>query len=79
MSELFDNQVNVQKQENFRVHASSRKPIKKYVIKMKETRKNNVCVKMLLMEGKQSCENDFDEPRINDSGHNDGTICLVSG
>ena len=34
------------------VHTSSRKPAKKYAMKMKALeRKNDACVKMLLMEG----------------------------
>ena len=42
MSELFDKEVNAQK-ESFKktsgVHASSPKPTKKYAMKMKETKK----------------------------------------
>ena len=54
MSQLFDKEVNVQKEslkKISRAHASSRKPTKKCEMKMKETRKNNARVKMLLMEG----------------------------
>ena len=54
MTELFDKQVNAQKEKNSRVHASSRKPMKKCAMKMKvELEKNDVHVKILilLMEG----------------------------
>ena len=54
MSQLFDKEVNVQKEslkKISRAHASSHKPTKKCEMKMKETRKNNARVKMLLMEG----------------------------
>ena len=40
MSELFDIQVNAQKEKNFRgVHASSRKPMRKCVMKIKQRNK----------------------------------------
>ena len=46
MSELFDKQVNAQKEKNSGVHASSRKPTKKCAMKMKESRrKNDGCLK----------------------------------
>ena len=54
MSELLDEQVNSQKKKAFRVHTSSCKPIKKCVMKMKQTNKeekNDAYVKLLLMEG----------------------------
>ena len=51
MSELFDKEVNAQKEKSSGVHASSRKPTKKCAIKMKQERKNDARVKMLLMEG----------------------------
>ena len=54
MSELFDNEVNAQK-ENLknasRVHASSRKPMIK-VCDENETRKKQRASKMFLMEGR---------------------------
>ena len=60
MSELFDKEVNAQK-ENLNktsgIHASSRKPTKKCVMKMKERNKvtkkekNDTHVKILLMKG----------------------------
>ena len=57
MSELFDKQVNAQKESLKNIsggHASSCKPMKKVCNKNernKQTRKNDVCVKILLMEG----------------------------
>ena len=39
MSELFDKQVNPQKGKTSGVHTSSRKPMKKCAMKMKETNK----------------------------------------
>ena len=56
MSELFDKEVNAQKESlknTSGVHASSRQPTKKCAMKMKETKKekNDEHVKMLLMEG----------------------------
>ena len=45
MNELFDKQVNAQKKKNFWGSASSQKPTKKYAIKMKQTRKNDMLVK----------------------------------
>ena len=45
MSELLDKQMNVQKEfeKTSRVHTSSRKPMKKCAMKMKE--KNDCCIK----------------------------------
>ena len=58
MSELLDKQVNAQKRKTSRVHISSRKPTKKVCDEneeiKKETRKNDVHVKMFLMEGSDS-------------------------
>ena len=60
MSELFDKEVNAQKESlknTSGVHASSRKPTKKCAMKMKETnkqrnkKKNDVHVKRFLVEG----------------------------
>ena len=52
-SELLDKQVNAQKEKTSRVHASSRNPTKKCVIKMKkkQTRKNHAHIKIIFMEG----------------------------
>ena len=53
MSELFDIQVNAQKEKNFWGSHKLPQARKKCVMKMKETKKkkNDACVKMLLMEG----------------------------
>ena len=58
MSELFDKEVNAQKEslkKTSGVHASSRMPMEKCAMKMKktnkETRKNDARIKMFLMEG----------------------------
>ena len=53
MSELLDKQVNAQKEKTSGVHVSLRKPTKKCVMKMKETKKkkNDVHVKIIFMEG----------------------------
>ena len=56
MSELFDKEVNAQKEslkKTSGVHASSRMPTKKCAMKMKETnkKKNDTHVKMFLVEG----------------------------
>ena len=54
MSELVDKQVNVQKESLKKLPGftqNSRKPTKKCVMKMKETKKkNNGCLKYFLME-----------------------------
>ena len=54
MSELFDKEVNAQKEKSSGVHASSRKPTKKVCDEnetKKQEKKNDARVKMLLMEG----------------------------
>ena len=54
MSELFDKEVNAQKEKSSRVHASSRKPTKKVCDEnetKKQEKKNDASVQMLLMEG----------------------------
>ena len=52
MSELFDKELNAQKEKTSGVYASSRKPTKKCAMKMKQrNKKNDARVKMLLMEG----------------------------
>ena len=56
MSELFENEVNAQKEslkKTSGVHASSRMPTKKCAMKMKQRNKekNDMRVKMFLVEG----------------------------
>ena len=50
MSELFDKEVNAQKEKSSGVHASSRKPTKKVCDENETRKKNDARVKMLLME-----------------------------
>ena len=69
MSELFDKQVNAEKEKTSGVHRSSRKPKKKCAMKMKLTRKNDANV----VDGRKyfiGC--------IRKSHENEGTICLVN-
>ena len=65
-------------------------PTKKCAMKMKQRNKeevNDARVKMFLVEGspafirrtQRTGENDLNKLRVNDSGHNEGTICLVNG
>ena len=93
MSELFDKEVNAQKEslkKTSGVHTSSRMPTKKCVMKMKQTNKEtrkkrrarkNVFGgrKPFIRRTQRTRENDLHKLRINDSGHNEGTICLVNG
>ena len=79
MSELFDKEVNAQKEKTSRVHTSSHKPTKKCAMKMKERRKNDTHVKMLLMEGSPLKGTHKELGKISDSGHNESTICLLNG
>ena len=92
MSELFDKEVNAQKEslkKTSGVHASSRMPTKKCAMKMKETnketRKNDARKNVLggrkpfIRHTQRTGENDLHKLRVNDSGHNEGTICLVNG
>ena len=52
MSELLDKQVNAQKEKTSGVHVSSRKPMKKVCDDNERNKeKNDVCMKILLMEG----------------------------
>ena len=55
MSELFDKEVNAQKEslkKTSGVHASSRMPMKKCAMKMKQNKeKNDARVKMFLVKG----------------------------
>ena len=74
------------------VHASSRMPTKKCAMKMKETNKQrkkqekkrrarkNVFVgrKPFIRRTQRTGENDLHNLRVNDSGHNEGTTCLVN-
>ena len=89
MSQLFNKEVNAQKENlknTSRVHASSHKPIKKCEIKMKETKKKQHACKNVFDGRKhfigrirKTGENDLDNFRVNNSGHNEGILCLVNG
>ena len=53
MGELFQKQVNAQKEKTSGVHINSRKPTKKCAMKMKETlKKKQQAPKIFLMEGR---------------------------
>ena len=64
-------------------------PTKKCAMKMKETKKQekkrrarkNVFGgrKPFIRRTQRTGENDLHKLRVNDSGHNEGTICLVNG
>ena len=84
MSELFDKEVNAQKEslkKTSGVHASSRMPTKKCAMKMKQRRskrraRKNVFGgrKPFIRRTQRTGENDLNKLRVNDSGHNEGTI-----
>ena len=87
MSELFDKEVNTQKESLKKasgVHASSHKPTK--IVHENKTKKNYAHIKLLLMKGstlyvghmQKTAENVLDKLQANNSGHNEGTICLVN-
>ena len=85
MSELFDKYASeCTKRENFQ---GSCKPTRKCVMKMKETNKKKPCMCKNVIDGRKNFtghlrktgENDWDKLQVNDSGHNEGTICLVNG
>ena len=92
MSELFDKEVNGQKEilkKTSGVHASSHMPTKKCAMKMKETNKEtrkkrharkNVFGgrKPFIRRTQRTGENYLNMFRVNDCGHIEGTICLVN-
>ena len=88
MSELFDKEVNAQKEslkKTSRVHASSRMPTKKCAMKMKQRRsKRRTCKnvfggrKLLIRRTQRTGENDLNKLPVNDSGHNEGIYHLFS-
>ena len=53
MSELFDKQVNAQKEKTSGVYASSCKPMKKCVMKMKESRRKKRRVPKIFFDGRK--------------------------
>ena len=84
MSELFDKQVNAQKEKNFR--SSSKLPqTHKKVCDARNKQEKTACIKSVIDGRKhfirhlrQTGEKEWDKLRVNDSGHNEGTICLVN-
>ena len=92
MSELFDKEVNAQKEslkKNFRgsrklSHAHEKvcdeNETKKQRRSKRRTRKNVFGGrKPFIRRTQRTGENDLNKLRVNDSGHNEGTICLVNG
>ena len=87
MSELFNKEMNAQKEslkKTSGVHASSRMPTKKCAMKMKQRNKEkkrrarkNVFGgrKPFIRRTQRTGGNDLNKLRVNDSGHNEGTIC----
>ena len=51
MSELFDKEVNAQKEKSSGVHASSRKPTKKCAMKMKQRNKKKPRARKNVIDG----------------------------
>ena len=85
MSGLFDKQVNAQKEKNFQGSCKLPQAHKKVcdeneTNKKKRVRKNVIDGrKPFIGRIRKTGENDLDNLRVNDSGHNEGTICLVNG
>ena len=86
MSELFDKEVNAQKESLKKNFRGSRKLPKKCAMKMKQRRskrraRKNVFGgrKPFIRRRQRTGENDLNKLRVNNSGHNEGTICLVNG
>ena len=92
MSELFDKEVNAQKEslkKNFRgsrklPHAHENVCDENETIKQRRSKRRvrkNVFGgrKPFIRRTQRTGENDLNKFRVNDSGHNGGTICLVNG
>ena len=82
MSDLFDKQVDAQKEKTFGVH--TRKAHEKCMMKMKlrnKQEKNDVHIKMLnvIDKRKHFVGRIRKTGKINNFEHNEGTICLVNG
>ena len=85
MSELFDKEVNAQK-ESLKKNSRQLKPTKKCMMKMKETRKKKGRVyknvtdrrKPFIRCTQRTGENYLNKCRVNDSGHNEGNSCLLN-
>ena len=88
MSELFGKEVNAQKESLKKYFLGSRKLSQAHekVCDENETKKKRCMRKNVIDRRKhfigrlrKTDENDLDKLRVNDSGHNEGTICLVNG
>ena len=92
MSELFDKEVNAQKESLKKNFWGSRKlphahekvcdenETKKQRRSKRRARKNVFGGrKPFIRRTQRTGENDLNKLRVNDSGHNEGTICLVNG
>ena len=93
MSELFDKEVNAQKESLKKYFRGSRKLPKAHEKVCdenetnKETKKKKRRARKKVFGGRKpfirraqrTGENDLDKLRANDSGYNEGTICLVNG
>ena len=82
MSELFDKQVNAQKEKTSGVHISSCKPTKK-VCDENESRKKRWAPKIFFDGRKEFIRHVrktgvMDIKRVTDSSYIEGTICLVN-
>ena len=88
MYKLLNKQVNAQKESmknTSRVHASSHKPTKKVCNENKRNKKKRRACKNVIYGRKpfitpiqKTGENDLHKLQVNDSGYNEGTICLVN-
>ena len=92
MSELFDKEVNTQKKslnKNFRGSYKLPHAHEKVCDENERTKKQEkeCCARKNVFGGRKpfirrtqrTGENDLNKLRVNDSGHNEGTICLVNG
>ena len=91
MSELFDKEVNAQKESLKKYFRGSRKlpqahekvcdenETKKQRKKRRARKKVFGGRKPFIRRAQRTGENDLDKLRANDSGYNEGTICLVNG
>ena len=69
------------------VHASSCKPAKKVCNENESRVRKKRCARKNVFDGRgefirhlwKSHVRDINEPQVNNSGHNKGTICLVNG
>ena len=89
MNELFDIQVNAQKQKTSGDYASSHKPTKvcgENERKKQTNKEEKQRARKNVIDGRKpfircirrTGENDLNELRVNDSLHNEDTICLVN-